>query len=538
VGQCHSFLAKRLWNLPLMPVLFFLLVALEVPVATKAQTIAQTPPQTPTVVQPVSPASPVCTPSVPAPAGLTKAPVPGEVTCLGRACYYLPQVMDPNTLVTQLMRGVTGNSAFRLIPSDGYIELGRDASEISFWHRCQETLDSMKALVKSLDPSSVITQGRESVKVQVRIYNVGRSALQRFAFGVSSIYKGDVTKYAGPADKGDVTNNVQKSIPVPAGTIGPNALGYNAGYDLGVAFGNLTDHLLSLNLSNSRNRETVREIRDVGFEVLTTENINRSLLKKNYRDGIFGQPNVEETGYRISGRPMIDRSNPNEPVIVIQRFSLMYSVPVEGKNTVANVLNIDRSEVRVPRGRPYILDDQRVATDKNGRNGNLAFLENSRLEEESRFMIFISAWPTAEPPPSDVNRLPMNDTEVLALPKTTTAGGASIFQSATFNVLPTGNVADFDLIQFRLDQKKLTQDNYNRRVKITVSGKGMGKNELFEKTQHLARGTFQLPSSLEQDPRKPKNFRVKLEWESGPAESAEYQLTYYPTLHEVSARLK
>lgn len=441
----------------------------------------------------------------------------GQVVCVGKTCYYTPLMMSASDHNREHFKALTG-TGLRFIPrSDGFIERGRDANEVSFWHKCQEVLDRMIALAPEVD-NAVLSTGRRAIHLQIKIYHVTTQAFSGFSFGLSGLFRGEVDGRP------------------PRGSLGSGP----SGFDLNFAFGNLTNHLLQLSLSRSRNSKSGYELRDVSFEVLEGEIFERSLIQKNYRDTSFSNPATEDTGYRFKGQAFVEETS-DEPTVVLKDLHLTYSVPQnENPNVIAEVLSIHRLEVEVPNGRPYVLASENLSLSSAGRNRSLPFfLENSNIKTDSKLVVFVTAWPKDSPPKSDIEYKRLSKDEVEDLPVNTSL---DLLETARFDLVPSQGVTDFDLIQLSLDKKGLTQDNYNEILMVSLSADGVDSAPIAVEAQNLVAGHLQIPSPLGVSAQGVANLQLELNWVNrdhvprGNQRVYYYELTHYQDLRRVDVK--
>lgn len=436
----------------------------------------------------------------------------GQVSCVGRSCYYVPQKIGTDALRRALARAVFGEEANLSLPDDGFINDGRDSTELAFWHKCQETLDEMKQLVSSLD-QPVLSTGRERIQLWIKIYHITEEQFNEFSMGLSGIFRGQVNKDG--VSRGSVVQDGSTSI-------------------LNLAFGNLTNHLLNVTLAHGKRSNRLFEIRDVPMQVVEGEIFSRSLTSKTYRDTNFSQPTQEEVGYRVSGVAYVETVG-REKRIVLKDFNLNYSMPQPGKeNVIAEVLSVPASEILLQKDRPYLLHAENVQASGNSKGRSLPFyLENSRIRSNSKLVIFVSGYPMSEPPAQGQQMLSYSPAEIAALPA---ANNSDLLGSASFEVSRIGNSAvAFDLVKMQLDPRAMDQKKLRSMVGVKVSAPGLEKtDERFYQAQHLVKNPFQFPASYSNSGNGwQREIRVELRWankefgRSQPSTTLRYDLIHY-----------
>jgi hypothetical protein len=396
---------------------------------------------------------------------------PRDIVCIGTACYYTPQRISATTMKRELPKSVFGEAKRTIRPSLGYIEIGRTKSEIAFWHKCQEVLDLMRTNISRLD-QTVLPSTKRKVRLDVKIYHITENSYNEMSIGLGGIYSGNV-----PAG-------------TPKGVI-DTLMGVSS---LTAAFGNLTNHVLNLKLSAAKDNNKAYELRDTSIEVSEGESFSDVLSKSIYRDASFSTPAVETAGYTIEG--LVHIVDDVVPFVTLRDLSIRYGIPQkDDPKSILEVYTITDDERQLLPGIPQIVGNKTLEASGFGKKSNLpVYFEKTKFNESSRLVMFVSATILDSKQKQLDTLQELTSQEILQLPSGGDRSIDKILRSAQLDMQPVdGN--SFDVIKLQLDPQLLDRANYNKKIRVLITGGGLksAQEEVYE-IQHLALNPFQFPS--------------------------------------------
>lgn len=379
---------------------------------------------------------------------------PGAIECFEelKYCTYLIQNIEKaSSLINQVLPILFPNG---IIDFDkGHMkQLGNNTYKISFWYEDEIVLGRMKALLMKLDSLEQFSTNA-IVEVNTEVYAVTEDALTDLSAQISGVTFGN--------------------------TETPSASAGNNGVSLSMNVGTAT---LSALIGAQRAKGTATRISSVTQILQNLDSINYAQVAPIYMpQGSTGIVKEGEIGIRIGGTVTIERDHPD--LVNIKNFTFQYNVADPKNPGVIPSLKIGLANMPLQEGVSYALVSNNTDTAINENFVRLIGVGHSRQKTTAKLIVYstVKTYSYDEFTRNNMELVRKHKTgffteeEVSKLKDKSSLSLNEIFSNIT---LSSSNVMSGDPeLRFILDKKLATKENYNKLIKIKVTGDGLNETK-------------------------------------------------------------